>query len=210
MHGLKLPSWKINQYVSLVDQRYGKDPQLWIAGCSIAHGVGVANPEKFGSLIAEKLGLPASFLTQSGSSIPWAADQILRSDLRSGDILVWGITSEYRFCVWDKEMHHYNPHSFKTSEDRTIGNNLENMVHRAVTSIHQVINLCEKSHVKLMLLPILPTELLRLLFHDCPNWFDPGYRVEFVDYGTDMIHPGPKQHGLWADFCHDIIAKGRL
>jgi len=209
IHGLELSSWKNNQYLSLADQRCGDVRQLWVSGCSIAHGAGVESQEKFGSLLAEKLNLPASFLTKGGSGIPWAADQILRSDMRSGDIFVWGITSEYRFCVWDKELHHYNPHSFHASQNRSIGTNLENMIYRAVTSIHQVINFCQKSNVRLILLPIIPSETIRLLFRDCPDWYDPGYQIGFVDYGTDKIHPGPKQHSLWADFCYDIIMKDR-
>jgi len=210
VHGLELPSWKQNQYTSLMDTRCGEHPQLWITGCSISHGVGVSEQEKFGSLIAEKLDIPASFLTKGGSGIPWASDQVLRSDLRSGDILIWGVTSEYRLCVWDKKLHHYNPHSFETSEFRSIDNNLENMVYRAVTSIHQVINFCHKINVRLILLPIIPSETLRLLFHDCPNWYVPEYQVKFIDYGTDKIHPGPKQHRSWADFCYDIIMENRL
>jgi hypothetical protein len=207
VHGLELPSWKNNQYLSLVDKRRGNTRQLWVSGCSIAHGSGVKPQEKFGSLLAGKLDMPASFLTKGGSGIPWAADQILRSDMRSGDILVWGVTSEYRFCVWDRKLYQYNPYNFKASEDRSISTNLENMVYRAVTSIHQVSNFCQKSNVLLILLPIISSETIRLIFHDCPDWYDPGYQIGSIDYGTDKIHPGPKQHSLWADFCYNIIVK---
>jgi hypothetical protein len=226
VHGLELSGWLDNQYISLEDQRRGEAPQLWIAGCSISHGVGVDDHEKFGSLIAEKLGMPASFLTLPGSSITWAADQILRSDLKAGDILVWGLTSEYRFCVWEEArlppasnkaslwgtrgLHHFNAYSFRTSQTHEIGNNLENLMYRAVISIHQVINLCQKINVRTVLLPIIPSEQLRLLFHDCPNWYEPAYQVGFVDIGNDMIHPGSRQHSLWADFCHDIIIKSKI
>lgn len=207
VNGLRISSWKINQYTLLADERRSETTQLWVAGCSVAHGIGVDTEEKFGSLLAKKLDMPSSFLTQPGSSIPWAADQILRSDIKSGDILIWGVTSEYRFCVWDGRLHHYNPYNFKASEDRSIGDNLENMVYRAVTSIHQVINFCQKTNIKLILLPIIPSETIRLFFYDCPYWHSPDYRHRHLDLGSDDLHPGPKQHAEWANFCYDIVMK---
>jgi hypothetical protein len=212
VHGLELSSWKDNLYVSfsLVDQRRSDLNQLWIAGCSIPHGPGIKTHEKIGEILASKLALPVSHLTEGGTGIPWAADQILRSDLRPGDILVWAVTSEYRYCVWDKKLKNFNPHSFRSSEDRSMGNNLENMLYRAVSSIHQVINFCQKLGVRLILLPTISSEALRLLFHDCPDWHAPDYHYGFVDIGLDGIHPGPKQHAEWADFCYKIITKDRF
>lgn len=206
VYGLELPDWKDNRYVSLVDHRKVESPQLWIAGCSIPHGVGIDAHERFGSILADRLSLPVSYLTLPGSSIPWSSDQILRSDIKSDDVLVWAITSEYRYCVWmDKKLEHFLPFKFQSSEDQKIVDNLENMMYNAVTSIYRVINICQKLDVKLILLPVLSSETARLLLHNCPNWYSPEYRLGLLDLGTDKIHPGPKQHAEWADFCYNII-----
>lgn len=70
----------------LVDTRKTDSNQIWVAGCSISHGMGVNHNERYGELIATKLNLPCSFLTRPGSAIDWATDQILRSDIREGDL----------------------------------------------------------------------------------------------------------------------------
>ena len=44
-----------------------------------------------------KLNLPVSTLAQGGTSIFWAADQILRSDIRKDDIVIFMLTSTHRF-----------------------------------------------------------------------------------------------------------------
>lgn len=205
VHGLHLAHWHDNAYVALTDQRQSESTQLWVAGCSIPHGTGVDPTKKFGALLANRLDLPVSHLTKPGAGIVWAADQILRSDLRSGDIMIWAVTAEYRYCVWDKKLQHVNPYSFQASQDRNIGSGLENMVYNAAICIHQVINFCEKLHVRLILLPTITTETLRLLFHDCPYWCAPKYRSGFLDIGSDGVHPGPKQHAAWADFCFELL-----
>jgi len=205
--GLKLPSWHDSPYLQLSDVRQGTARQLWIAGCSIPHGVGVKISQRFGCLLAGKLDLPVSHLTRSGTGIPWAADQILRSDIRSGDVVVWAVTSEYRYCVWNKRLDHINAYSFQNLEDRNIGSSLENMIYRACTSIHQVINFCHKTGAKLVLLPTISSETLRLVFHDCINWYSPDYHYGYIDIGSDGIHPGPLQHTEWANFCYNIIMK---
>ena len=76
----------------LVDQRKKQNKQMWVAGCSISHGTGVGIKQRYGELLSNALGLESSFLTRPGSAIDWSADQILRSDIRSGDIVIWGIT----------------------------------------------------------------------------------------------------------------------
>lgn len=205
VHGLDLSAWSNNAYIELADLRQIDSPQLWIAGCSIPHGVGVEHSEKIGSVLSKTLSLPVSHLTKGSSGIPWAADQILRSDIRSGDTVVWLVTSEYRFCYYDKKLQHLNPHTFQRSEYRSIGNNLEDMLYRAVTAVHQVMNFCEKIQARLIVLPTLSSETLRLCLHACPHWHAPRYHYGFVDLGSDGVHPGPQQHAEWADFCLALL-----
>lgn len=84
----------------LADQRQSDQPQIWVAGCSIANGTDVEKTERYGQLLADELNMPVSFLSILGSAIPWAADQILRSDIRQGDIVVWGLTGISRYLTF--------------------------------------------------------------------------------------------------------------
>ena len=77
VYNLNLPNYT-ELYTKLVDGRRTPDQQLWISGCSVSHGVGVTQEQRYGQLIADSLGLPVSFLTEGGSSIPWAVDQLPR------------------------------------------------------------------------------------------------------------------------------------
>lgn len=79
--------------LQLIDLRKSSKPQLWIAGCSYADGYSVLKNQRYGQLVADATQLPVSFLTCPASSIEWAADQILRSNIRKNDIVVWGLTS---------------------------------------------------------------------------------------------------------------------
>jgi hypothetical protein len=205
--GLVLPSWTTNPYLQLFDVRRTQSPQLWVSGCSISHGVGVNPNEKFGAILSNKLQLPVSFLTTSGTSIPWAADQLLRSDIKAGDFVVWGITSEYRSMLFDRTLLHKNLHSFSGSESRNIGSNLQDLVFKAVMSIHQVVNFCRSVNATLIMLPVLSTEQLGVLMHDCPDWHCMTYQAAFLDVGRDNVHPGPLQHARWAEFCYAVIQK---
>lgn len=84
----------------LADERKSDAPQVWTAGCSFALGVGVDAHQRYGQIVAETLGMEVSFLSILGSSIPWAADQILRSDIRKGDIVIWGLTNISRYVTF--------------------------------------------------------------------------------------------------------------
>ncbi len=66
-----------DKLLALADHRKTDQKQLWIAGCSLSHGIGVSESTRYGQLLADKTGMPASFLTYPGSNISWAADQIL-------------------------------------------------------------------------------------------------------------------------------------
>lgn len=205
---LPLLHWKNTQYLDASPQRLTRDPMIWIAGCSISHGVGVVFEERYGYQVSQKLGIPAAFLTRSGTGIEWSANQIMRSDVRSGDIVIWGLTSEYRFARWNSDRHrlqHINTHNMQTSDLRTIGEGLEHRIYSAVASVHAVANFCEKIQVRLILLPLICTETLKLELHDCPYYHEPPYQHQWLDLGDDDLHPGPRQHQLWADFLMDTI-----
>ena len=191
---LDLTHYQNSNYLNLVETRKTEETQIWIAGCSIAHGIGVTAQEKFGILISNKLGLPVSHLTEGGSSIDWAKDQILRSDVRKDDLVIWELTQEVRApkAVNGSIFAERNPDILLD----------ETSLYRAVTSVHQVVNFCKKISAKLLLLPINCSDRLQLLIHELDEYYQLPYQTKFLDLGTDKVHPGPIQHQAWADFIY--------
>ena len=201
-----------------VDTRKTDDPQLWIAGCSMSHGVGVENHQRYGQLLAKQLNLSVSFLTLSSTSLTWSADQLLRADIRNGDTVVWGLTQVERFPYWkNNHLTHVTSYTyvqnpkFKKIVDISFLDS-QQLVYQAVTEIHQVINFCNKVGAKLILAQLLGRELEKYL-HDkfnyimlCwqhgRNWAD-----RFLDYGTDNQHPGPIMHQYYANEIFNLYQR---
>lgn len=197
VEGLDLTHYQQSAYLNLADYRKTDNKQLWIAGCSIPHGDGISPGARVGELISTNLSLPVSHLTKSGTGIEWAKDQILRSDIRKDDIVIWGLTQEVRApLVVNGEM--------KLEKNPDILLNETNL-YRAVTSVYQVVNFCNKVSARLVLLPILCSEQLQLLTLNLKEYYQLPYRTNFLDLGTDNIHPGPRQHQEWADICIKIL-----
>jgi hypothetical protein len=196
---------KLKTFLELADTRKTPGPQLWIAGCSISHGMGVDPDQRYGQLISNQLNLPVSFLTCPGSSVMWAGDQILRSNICSGDTLVWGITSLERFCYYAYDrVSHINISSYtQTPKFNSVVplNELssQNQIYQAITKIYQVLNFCNKINVKCVLAGLL-TDLEHY------NIIDDRYvclTQEYKSYPMDMKnsdpHPGPDTHRRYAD-----------
>ena len=199
VQGLDLTNYQNSNYFNLAEHRKTEDAQIWVAGCSIAHGVGVKKHEKFGTLISNKLGLSVSHITERGSSVEWAKDQILRSDIRKNDIVIWGLTQEIRApkAINGRIGNEKNPDILLD----------ETALYRAVTSVHQVVNFCRKISARLILFPIICSERLQLLIHDLDEYYQLPYQLGFLDLGTDKVHPGPIQHRTWADIIYKEISK---
>jgi hypothetical protein len=198
VQGLDLTPYQNSEYLELTDSRRSEKQQLWIAGCSVSHGLGVSNHEKFGMLVSNKLDLPVSHLTKPGSSIDWAKDQILRSDIRKNDIVIWGLTQEVRApkVINKKIVAEDNPNILLN----------ETSLYRAVTSVHQVVNFCRKISAQLILLPIICSEQLQMLICNLDEYHQLPYQTKFLDLGTDKVHPGPIQHKIWADtICKQLL-----
>lgn len=218
-----------------IDTRRGTDAQIWVVGCSIAHGHGVTEQEKFGTLIAQALRLPASWLTARGSSIPWAGHQILKSDLQRGDIIVWGLTSKDRFVFYTPSgTNHVNPSWFLwcngnvEQAERTVGHcrmpdcdindvYVNRMLHidcemQSVSMIYSVKNFCDKIGVRLILADLFSANLQSYFAQD-PDYIPlQSSRIKqqpglnYLDIAQDGLHPGPLTHKLYADQILDTLA----
>jgi hypothetical protein len=209
-----------NHLAKLVDLRKTDKSQLWIAGCSISHGTGVDPGQRYGQLIAKELGLECSFLTKPGSSIQWAADQLLRSDIRPGDVVVWGITDSCRLSYVYNNQYlpgiNCNTYTEYPEIEKIVPFSelfSENTLYNNICSIEKVINFCKKIDVNLGMLGILPTmpNFYRYIkskpgYIDFPykiKWRNNSTKEQYQDLGTDNEHPGPVQHQHYKTFIQN-------
>jgi hypothetical protein len=199
-----------DRLLRLVDKRKTDNSQLWIAGCSFSHGIGVDPDCRYGQLVANQLDMSVSFLTCGGSSIPWASDQILRSDVKNNDIVIWGLTAVARMpCFYKNKIEHLNINYYRTKGNidpniKLIHLFSDTRIYEAITSIHRVINFCNKLNVKLIIVNLLDIELNNYL-HNIPNYISLVNCVGtddknlLLDYGSDNVHPGILTHQYYAN-----------
>lgn len=200
--------------------------KLWVVGCSFAHGVGVVKNQSWGSIVAEQLSTPVEFLTAPGSSIEWAADQILRADIKPPDVVLWGITSPNRYTYYNElgKVQHLLPVYYNNNPkfERVISSNRladTNLAYKAVNYVKQVENYLSKigcnysmgyfisgllEHRNIILSHFKENKKFFIAFDEdqiptgrpsLPN----ESLLKFVDVGSDGIHPGPKQHKIYAE-----------
>lgn len=194
----------------LVDQRKTEDRQIWIAGCSISHGTGVEDKNRYGVILSDLLGCPVSFLTYSGSSISWAADQILRSDIRDGDAVIWGLTSDNRIPYFvNDNITHVNSSTYLL--DREFEKVLpldelcsENTFYRNLISVFQVSNFCQKIGATLIFASLLDNDVISHIKNFpnlivLSNLWGRDLSDRFLDLGSDSSHPGPISHKFYAN-----------
>lgn len=199
--GLNLDHYRVSPYLKLVQKRLDDRRSVWISGCSISHGVGVAEQERYGTIVGTTLNLPTYHLTRVGTSLEWAADQLLRSDIRSGDIVIWGLTEETRGPLARDGKILILDHSREFIAQRLD----ETRYYKAITSVNQVVNITRKLGCQLILLPLICSEKLRMDLLHCPELLNLPYQTNYVDLGSDGLHPGPKQHKIYADFCLGLV-----
>jgi hypothetical protein len=193
---------------------------LYIAGCSVSHGTGVNDHERYGEILAKKLGLPCIFLTMPASNIAWQSDRILQADIRSNDIVVWGLTNFARVIVADTtDWRGYPVANYTTILDKSqryfsldyFDSWLLSM--SCIKQILQVENVCQKIGVDLCLANLLETTIVPLLFKQQSNYVDclekwkPDHdgKFDYIDLGNDNSHPGPAQHQVYADKIYQNI-----
>jgi hypothetical protein len=187
-------------------------PVLWTSGCSFTSGASIPAIYRFGRLVADALGRQEACLARPSASIFWAADQILRADLKSGDIVVWGLTNVPRVEIAKQWKLH--PVSIKKylNIDRLqqywnldwFGSSTQTLM--TFHYIDQVQNFCKKIGVELYIVNLLDTDWMSVYTAKYANYIDllqhskiKNGTVSFIDYGRDNQHPGIAQHQQWAD-----------
>jgi hypothetical protein len=215
----------LNIALRLNDIRKTDKHQLWAVGCSYTSSIGVDDDQRWAVKLADKIQQPVSILAYPGAGITWAADQILRSDIKSGDTVVWLLTTIHRMDYYSESDHRVlvHPNISVYAEDRDeilkLSDSENKLLMRLITlkwnayvafkAIRQVISHCEKLGIKLILGQCLQSEvetnsaLIRLLK------LHPGFVLKFsaqlyyntfmLDLGTDNSHPGPRTHEYIAE-----------
>lgn len=208
----------LNSSSELVDGRKTESRQIWNAGCSITWGLGVNPNQRYGNLISKQLDLPISILAEVGSSISWASDQLIRSDIRKDDIVIWGLTGVNRLTVYhDGNTLHVNEPKFKKYSDildSLVNKNIlvsDHILQTEINAIDRVVKLSEKIGFKLILtlfsLNIIEHELKILEYLTKFKFFVSCFtdsNAPYIDYAIDR-HPGPLQHKKYADILLDYI-----
>lgn len=194
--------------LTLADTRKTDLPQVWAAGCSFTAGVGVADKERWATIAADHLGYPISLLAHDGASIAWAADQLLRSDIRENDIILWGLTGIGRVSYYNGKTYEFTVNH--PSSDGVITNRYlssDHLFYQSIGKIEQVITRAKdlKATLIILMFPFYTEhqETILIEYLSQFNFFVPGYTfgqgVSFIDLGTDRSHPGPQQHRHWAN-----------
>jgi len=219
----------------LVAVRTSPRPQLWVAGCSFAKGEGLANADqRYGNLVAQALDMQTTNIAWSGSSIDFAADQIMRSDLRSGDKVLWGITGVQRY-TWFQDGQNENVSlryvdSLTDSRRHLLTDMLldDARLYLAQRSIEQVWSICGKIGVDLILIMhdalSLQTHVapMKTYLSQLPCFVDINHKISQnfpadqidgkfnLDLGLDHQHPGPHTHQAWAQIILEFLAENPL
>lgn len=198
------------------------DAVLWTAGCSVTHGHGVADSERWGNILSKYLNMPEITLSTNGSSLRWAADQILRSDIKKGDIVVWGLTTFPRLEYVDNwnlmsstvaNIERLAPQVLHLYAKNLDYFNSTTHISLNIRMILQVINFCKKIGAHLYLANLLEITWISTIFKNYEYFIDLTREYEinetfmFMDVGEDGIHPGPKQQQYYADKIFDFIKK---
>lgn len=202
-------------YLNLVDSRKRDNENLWVAGCAVTAGVGVDFNESYGYLLGARIDRPVSILAAPGSSISWSADQILRSDIKPNDIVVWGLTTEERLTFWSDEQKKFKHTNSPFNEIDGVSTDAINqlILHKtnfttAIQKVHSVVNFCNKINAKLLIFNINPSASLSLHLQNIKEFFPYVYPSStYIDVGSDQAHPGINQHQAYADFCHSALKK---
>lgn len=211
--GIEFPVPKdTNIILELADQRHSHATQLWIAGGSDSHGVGVKDDQRFGSILGKMMQQDVSFLTRPRASMEWLADQILRSKLKSGDTVVFSTVPLSRFPFLNEHRLMsvtVNTYQQQPNFQNIIGiNNLDNdhtMLYRSISSVAKVCNICQLLDITLVLAGLDQKSQTTAYYASLPNYihlhgrFGLNLEDRYLDYGDDGAHPGPIMHCWYAE-----------
>ena len=198
--------------------------KLWIMGCSFSSRVRpefidlygrvpeniqyVEDHERWGYIVAQELNSEELNMAFAGSSVYDGLRRIIESDAKKGDKLIWQITSEVRQTVpypdgmissilsgGGDAIYKYKP---LTDYINTLDQTLSNLMH-----IRLGMEYCRKQGIDLYIVNMLGDhEWLKRFCQDCKYLNLYRHMPDYIDYGSDGSHPGPKQN---AEYAKEII-----
>jgi hypothetical protein len=155
--------------------------------------------------VAEKLGLEEVNLACAGGSIWDASDQIIRSDMQKGDVLIWGLTSLNRVDLIVNGLLVSLPPLLALKQPITHEYfkidyfNSDTLKYLAIRQIYQVIAHCNKIGVEFYLVNFVDQTWIPEILSERKNFLDLSEDIfNLLDYGTDGVHAGPLQHQKYA------------
>ena len=156
----------LKQLELVFDQYLGKK---WLLNEEFKKMVNLDAEQKkeYGKILSDLLGLEEVMLAKSGSSIFWAVDQILRSDIKKDDIVVWGITNSSRVNYSNSfNLESVPINGYSHIKDQFWNIDYFDSIALTVSNhkqILQVINYCNQVGAKLYLVNLLDHGLISLL-----------------------------------------------
>lgn len=193
-------------------------PVLWVAGCSGSMGAGVDKSERYGAIIANRLGIPELNIASGGGSNSLAVSRVMLSDIKKNDYVILGVTTMGRVEIGSKwgltsyAHRGYNTVSANKKFYTDIFFNSPTQTIMQLRSILQLDNFCKKIGAKLCVANLCDLTWSSVLLHDLDtfceasaDWKITKFGVRGVDLGTDNQHPGPKQHQIWADLIYNFM-----
>lgn len=215
---VNLPDFSTDDILQLmpdIHARKTKNPQLWTVGDSITYPIGISEKESYSYKLAKLLGIEYTNLSISASSNVLHASLILESDLKKGDIVVWGLSTVFRetLIVNNKTNHialndkltHISLSSYL--ENKKINDILPldlvdsvQYLFKTLLAVHDVNNICKKLGVTLLLGGLKVEEEYCKYFAKFDNYIQfHNSHLGYKDYGNDGSHPGPKTHTWYAE-----------
>lgn len=214
-HEFDWSSYSIDRVNPISCPRTTDAPVLWTSDCSVTEGVGVGPTEAWPYLLSQKLNIPLINLAIQGGSNRWAVDRVLRSDVRTGDTVVFGVTSFLRIEIstelWKQDPVPFAKYAFpKYKSNRWWPDEyfFSGDLHlKHLQSLLQLLNFCQKVGAKLIIANLIDALWTPVFFRDTECYInlvntvdtgniDCGF-IDFIDLGKDNIHPGPKTHAIY-------------
>ena len=172
-----------------------KEPVLWVFGCSHSFGVGLRDNElRYSEILAQELGLPLKLIAKPGSSLHWSLRHLMNADIRTGDTVIWQLTTPGRVSIFNGK------NVEETMLSRTPSRHLLEIYTNEQIYFNHLILLrfgvqylrAKNVNFRLTSIEDLPETLLRNEYTKYPEYcYAPGFNV---DIGTDGLHYGPLSH----------------
>ena len=159
--------------------------------------------------------MPAVFLATTNSGLDWQVDQLIRSDIKENDIVIWGGSFPISFSWFiDSKLYNIWPYWNEFIDDEQFHSKKEllstmledeSRIKLSIRHMAQVISFCKKLKVKLVI-AYYPIDREVQEFKDFVKTTP--YYLELpkvVDLAADRSHPGPITHALYAKRIQEYI-----